>query len=85
MSDQQVFINQELVLKVSPSIDISKFNIDKYEPFIEGLCGNREYQKEAIRTALRYLLSGRYQNLKDLAEENFYSNEKIKERYDSIS
>lgn len=84
MRDQQIFLNQDLVLRVSPSIDPTCFEINRYEPFLDALCGPREYQKEAIRGTLRYLLSGRYANLRALAEENFSSNEKLRERYSSF-
>jgi len=43
----------------------------------------REYQKEAIRTTLRYLLSGKYANLRELARENFDANEELQQRYGS--
>lgn len=85
MPDQQTFRNQDLVLRVSPSVDPERFDINKYEPFLDALCGNREYQKEAIRTVLRYLLGGRYTNLRALAEENFDSNEKLQERYGTFA
>ncbi len=81
MRDRQTFRNQDLVLRVSPSVDLARFDITRYEPFLDALCGTREYQKEAIRTVLRYLLGGRYTNLRALAEENFYSNETLQERY----
>lgn len=85
MSDQSLFRNKDLVLQVSQSIDPKKFDINRYEPFIDALCGTREYQKEAIRIALRYLLGGRYQSLRQLAEENFNAQSKIKERYGTLS
>lgn len=84
MRDQQVFLNQDLVLRVSPSVDPARFDISPYEPFLDALCGTREYQKEAIRVTLRYLLGGRYANLRALAEESFNSNEKLRERYGSF-
>ena len=43
----------------------------------------REYQKEAIRTTLRYLLGGKYANLRALAKENFDANEELQQRYGS--
>ncbi|NCQ53366.1 MAG: hypothetical protein GW803_04745, partial [Caldiserica bacterium] len=64
----------DLVLKVSENINPEKFNISKYEAFLDALCGPREFQKESIRVVLRYLLGGRYRNLKDLAEENYEDN-----------
>jgi len=81
MPDQQQFRNEDLVLRVSRNVDPARFDISRYEQFIDALCGTREYQKEAIRVALRYFLSGRYTNLRQLAEENFDSNEALKQRY----
>jgi len=85
MRDQQVFLNQDLVLQISPSVDPAHFDITRYEPFLDALCSTREYQKEAIGVTLRYLLGGRYANLRGLAEESFNSNEKLRERYGSFT
>jgi type III restriction enzyme len=84
MLDKKVFKNQELVLNVSPNINPEKFDINKYEAFLDALCGEREYQKEAIRVTLRYLLGGQYNNLKELAEENYHQNPVLQERYGSL-
>lgn len=81
--DRQRFLNEDLVLKVSTAVDRSKWDENRYERFIDELCGNREYQKEAIRTVLRYLLSGEYQSLKHLAKENFDANPDLVARYGS--
>jgi len=82
--DKKVFKNQDLVLKVSPNIDPEKFNINKYEAFLDALCGEREYQKEVVRVTLRYLLGGQYNNLKELAEENYHQNPVLQERHGSL-
>jgi len=74
----------ELVLQVTKSIDPEKLDLDKYEDFLEELCGHREFQKEAIRTAVRFLLSGEYKNTEDLAKENFEKNPALKEYYRSF-
>ena len=50
MPDQKRFLNQDLVLTVSKNIHPAVFDINKYEGFIDALCGERDYQKEAIRT-----------------------------------
>jgi len=84
MPDQQRFRNEDLVLRVSTNVDPTRFDVNRYEPFIDALCGTREYQKEAIRAALRYFLGGRYANLRQLAEENFDSNPALQERYGSF-
>jgi len=84
MPDQKRFLNQDLVLQVSKNIDPAVFDINKYEDFIDTLCDERNYQKEAIRTTLRYMLGGQYKNLMELAEENFNSNEKLRDLYGSF-
>ena len=84
MFDQLHLLNRDLVLEVSRNIDPSVFDLNKYEGFIETFCGDREYQKDVIRNTLRYFLGGQYDNLKELAEENFNNNEKLKELYSSF-
>lgn len=79
----QRFHNENLVLEVGSSIDRRKWNEDKYEPFLDELCGQREYQKDAIRVALRYLLGDEYRDLRDLATKNFASNSVLRDRYGS--
>jgi type III restriction enzyme len=84
MPDQVRLMNQDLVLQVKKNIDPEVFSLDKYEPFLDALCGDREYQKEAIRNTLRYFMGGQYHNLKDLAEGNFNNNETLKDLYGSF-
>ncbi|MEW6685138.1 MAG: DEAD/DEAH box helicase family protein [Candidatus Edwardsbacteria bacterium] len=75
----------DLVLKVSENIDPEIFDISKYEAFLDALCGTREFQKEAIRIVLRYLLGRRYRNLRELAEENYDNNPNLRELYPSFT
>lgn len=75
----------DLVLRVSENIDPAEFDISKYEAFLDALCGPREFQAEAIRIALRYLLCRRYRNLQDLAEENYDSNSTLRELYPTFT
>jgi type III restriction enzyme len=84
MLDRQTFQNKDLVLSVSPNYDPKNFDPNKYEAFLDALCGDREYQKEAIRETLRYFWGGEYRNLKDLAEENYHKNPKLQEKYSSF-
>lgn len=79
------FHNEDLVLEVSTSVDRRKWDENKYEAFIDELCENREYQKDAIRAALRYLLGGEYRDLRDLAAKNFERNELLRDKYGSVS
>lgn len=75
--------NQDLVLKPSMHVDTQKWDESKYDAFVDELCQDREYQKEAIFAVLRYLLSGNYENLCTLAKENFDKNPKLEERHGS--
>ena len=83
--DRQTFRNEDLVLKVSTNIDPAVWDESKYEGFVDELCAQREYQKEAIRTALRYLAGRKYQTLGELAKENFDNNDELERRYGSWS
>src|SRR3990167_109597 len=78
------FHNEDLILEVSTSVDRRKWDENKYEGFLDELCENREYQKDAIRAAMRYLLGGEYRDLCDLAEKNFEHNEVLRDKYGSI-
>jgi type III restriction enzyme len=81
--DRRRFLNEDLVLKVATDVDPRVWDESRYEAFLDELCGFREYQKEAIRTTLRYLVGGRYANLRALAENNFEQNPELRERYGS--
>src|SRR5690554_797270 len=85
MLDQRSFRNQDLVLRVSLSVDPKCFNIEPYEPFLDALCGTRAYQHDAIRTTLRYLMGRRYNNLGELVEENYRTSEPLQELYGSFN
>jgi len=84
MLERQTFQNKDLVLKVSPNYDTKRFDPNKYEAFLDALCRDREYQKEAVREAMRYFLGGEYQSLKELAEINYQNNPKLQEKYSSF-
>jgi hypothetical protein len=79
----RTFRNEDLVLKVTTDIDPQVWDESCYEAFLDELCGSREYQKEAIRTTLRYLRGGKYANLRELAKENFDDNDELQQRYGS--
>jgi len=51
MLERQTFQNKDLVLKVSSNYDLRRLDPNKYEGFLDALCGDREYQKEAVREA----------------------------------
>lgn len=78
--DRRAFRNEDMVLRVKPH-DPDVWDETRYEAFLDALCGAREYQKEAIRTALSYWLGARYANLAELARDNFSSNEELQHRW----
>jgi len=85
MLDKQYFQTKDLVFKVSENVDPKVFDISKYEAFLDILCGDREYQKEAIRVTLRYLLGQQYKNLRDLAEENYKQSQFLQDKYSTFN
>jgi len=81
--DRRTFRNEDLGLQVSENIDPANWDESKYEAFVDELCGYREYQKDAIRATLRYLVGGKYADLRALAKDNFDQNTELQERYGS--
>ena len=78
--DRRTFRNEDLVLAVKPH-DPARWDETRYEPFLDALCGHREYQKAAIRVVLSYWLGGCYTDLRQLAKENFDANEDLRHRW----
>ena len=81
MLDKSQIKTHDLVLKVSKNVDPSIFSIGEYMPFLEALCGEREYQIEAIETTLNFLYGGAYRDQRALAEECFSNNRALQEKY----
>ncbi len=82
-ADRKKFRNEDLILRVSKAVDRRKWDEGKYEAFFDELCEDREYQKEALRITLSYLLSGENRNLRDLAKANYEANDALEGRYGS--
>lgn len=83
MKEIKSFKQSELVLSVSTVYDTTKLNYDAWLPFIDRLCGDRTYQKEAIKNAVLYLATDNCETLKDLAVQNYGQNSKLREKYPS--
>jgi len=47
MNDTIIFNQRDLVLKVNPVYDPNVLNLAEWSRFLDVLCGDREYQKEA--------------------------------------
>lgn len=76
-----MYKTQDLVLKVTRDIDPQKLDLSKYDDFLDELCEHREFQKEAIRMVIKFLLGGEYKDTADLAKENFENNPALSEYY----
>ncbi|BFU77315.1 DEAD/DEAH box helicase family protein [Arcobacter sp. 15-2] len=85
MQDIKVFKQKDLILNVNPSYDPLELDLDEWEFFLDKLCLNREYQKEAIKTAIIYFASGKYKTIEDLVEENYKKNEELQSKYSTLS
>lgn len=84
MQEVRIFKQSELVLKVNHTYDAASLDLYAWDPYIDRLCGERIYQKEAIKAAVIYLASGQYKSLQDLAEYNYTLNSCLKDKYPSL-
>lgn len=81
MADIKIYKTQDLVLQVKKIYDPGKLNLKQWVAFIDVLCGDREYQKEAIVNALVYIASGEYSSIESLVSENWRKNAELRARY----
>lgn len=84
MEDIKYYNTKDLVLKVNPVFDPTKLKLTEWESFLDKLCGDREFQKEAIRNAIIFFASGRYNDTSELIHENWNNNPELKTRYPSL-
>lgn len=84
MQETKTFKQSELVLKVNRAYDTNRLDLGEWQSFIDRLCGDRAYQKEAIKNAIIYLASGQYESLKDLATYNFSINSCLRDKYATV-
>ncbi len=80
----KIYKTQDLVLQVKQNYNPTKLNLKKWVDFLDVLCGDREFQKEAIRDAIIFLASGEYNSIEDLVEENFRNNDELQKRYKDV-
>lgn len=84
MQEIKIFKQSDLVLKVSSVYDTNELDYAAWQPFVDKLCGDRIYQKEAIKNAIIYLASNNYSSLKELAEYNYAQNACLRDKYLSM-
>ncbi len=71
----------DLVLRVKRDYDPAALDLPAWDNFLDRLCGTREYQREAVKTAILYMASGRYADIDQLAAENYLENPSLQEKY----
>ena len=84
MPDIKIYKTQDLILEVKKTFDPKKLNLKQWVGFLDVLCGDREYQKEAITNAIIYLASGEYKSIESLVEKNFRKNSELQKRYKNV-
>lgn len=84
MQDIHIFKNQDLILKINPNFDPAKLNLDSWNSFLDKLCGDRDYQKDAIRQSIIFLAWERYNTTEDLVIENYPKNIELQSKYASL-
>lgn len=84
MQEFKTFKQSDLVLRVSSVYDTNMLDYAVWQPFVDRLCGDRIYQKEAIKKAIIYLASNNYSSLKELAEYNYAQNACLRDKFLSI-
>lgn len=80
----KVYKTQDLVLLVNQSYDPAKLNLKQWVDFLDVLCGDREFQKQAISDSIIYIASHQYSSIETLVEENFRNNDELRERYKNV-
>jgi len=61
----------DLVLEVSKNFDPVKLNLNVWTRFLDLLCSDRHYQKEAIKKVIIFFASDLYKKTEDLVDENW--------------
>lgn len=84
MQDIHIFKNQDLVLKVNQSYNPTKLKLAEWDVFLDLLCRDREYQKNAIKDAIIFLAGEKYQKTEDLISENYSKNPELQAKYSSL-
>lgn len=85
MQDIKIYKQKDLVLKVNQNYDPTKLDLGAWDLFLDALCGDREYQKEAIKQAVIFLASERYATTRDLVDENYTKNSELQEKYPTLN
>jgi len=84
MQEIKIYKTHDLVLSVNQHYDPTKLKLKDWDRFIDLLCQDREYQRNAIKSSIIYLASGLYNSIEDLVNENYYINPELRLRYKNL-
>jgi type III restriction enzyme len=84
MQDIKVFNTTDLVLNVTQNYDPTKLDLSEWTRFLDILCLDRNYQKEAIKKSIIFLFSSKYESIESLIKENYNKNEHLQTRYKDL-
>ncbi len=84
MEDIKIFKQSDLILDVNQNFNPEILNLDEWEWFLDVLCGNRDYQKKAIKNAIIFMASEEYTNIEDLVLDNYKRKPELQLRYPKI-
>ena len=80
------FVIADQVLRVDDRRDAVEAVVHKYDAFLNLLCADKfSFQRDAVRTALRFLVSDKYPNLERLALENWNAHKEIQQKHEGGS
>lgn len=77
----------DLVLQVSKNYNPATLNLAAWDRYLDILCNDRQYQKEAILKSITFLASGIYKNIEALVNENWLNPKmvELKNRYQTVA
>jgi len=75
------FSVDQLLLKVSPSIDPARLDLADYADFLDEVSRKRAYHREAVEEVVRFLAGGRYQDAAALAKESYEGSSDLQRLY----
>ena len=74
------------VLRVDDRRDAVEAVVHKFDAFLNLLCADKfSFQRDAVRTAVRFLVSDKYPNLERLALENWNAHTAIQQRHENLA
>jgi len=80
------FVIADQVLRVDDRRDAVEAVVHKYDAFLNLLCADKfSFQRDAVRMAVRFLVSDKYPNLERLALENWNAHKEIQQKHEGGS